>query len=196
MRVLVINCGSSSVKYHLINLADGNRLVSGKVQSIGESGGEFGTHEQALQYVVEQIGESQVDAVGHRVVHGGERFVEPVVIDTDILAAIEACSSYAPLHNPYNLLGINIAQKQWSGIPHVAVFDTAFHVRMPRRAREYAIDADVAKKHQVRRFGFHGTSHEYVAGVAAKALKSNVDQLRIVTLHLGNGASALSLIHI
>jgi len=127
--------------------------------------------------------------VGHRVVHGGEKFVEPVIIDADVLAEIDACAIDAPLHNPYNLLGINIARAKWPEIAHVAVFDTAFHVRMPRRAREYAIDADVAEKYRIRRFGFHGTSHEYVAGVAAEALRSDVSQLRIVTLHLGKRIS-------
>ena len=202
MRVLVINCGSSSVKYHLIDLADGSRPVSGKIQSIGEAGGEFPGHQQALEHIVTEVGDQAVNAVGHRVVHGGEKFVEPAIIDADVLKEIDACSIDAPLHNPYNLLGINIAREKWPEIPHVAVFDTAFHARMPKRARKYAIDAEVSEKYRIRRFGFHGTSHEYVAGVAAEALSSSVSQLRIVTLHLGNGASAcaveygLSLIHI
>lgn len=193
MRVLVINCGSSSVKYHLIDLEDESRPLSGKIQSIGETGGKFQSHQQALDHVVSEMGTQNVDAVGHRVVHGGEKFVEPVIIDADVISEIDACSIDAPLHNPYNLLGINIAREKWSEIPHIAVFDTAFHVRMPRRAREYAIDADIAKKYRIRRFGFHGTSHEYVAGVAAAALRSDVSQLRIVTLHLGNGASACAV---
>jgi len=193
MRVLVINCGSSSVKYHLIDLEDESRPLSGKIQSIGETGGKFQSHQQALDHVVSEMGTQSVDAVGHRVVHGGEKFVEPVIIDADVISEIDACSIDAPLHNPYNRLGINIAREKWSEIPHIAVFDTAFHVRMPRRAREYAIDADIAKKYRIRRFGFHGTSHEYVAGVAAAALRSDVSQLRIVTLHLGNGASACAV---
>lgn len=193
MRVLVVNCGSSSVKYHLINLSDGSRVVSGKIQSIGEDGGEYKTHQQALETVVSEIGEQNVDAVGHRVVHGGAQFVEPAIINAEVLKEIEACSIDAPLHNPYNLLGINIAQNKWANIPHVAVFDTAFHARMPRRAREYAIDSEISEKYRIRRFGFHGTSHEYVAGVAAHALRSTVSQLRIVTLHLGNGASACAV---
>ncbi len=193
MRVLVINCGSSSVKFHLIDLTDGSRAASGKIESIGEASGKFQSHQQALDHIVEEIGEQSIDAVGHRVVHGGEKFIEPVIIDEDVLAEIDACAIDAPLHNPYNLQGINIARAKWSGIAHVAVFDTAFHVRMPRRAREYAIDADIAEKYRIRRFGFHGTSHEYVAGVAAQALGSDVSQLRIVTLHLGNGASACAV---
>lgn len=193
MRVLVINCGSSSVKYHLVDLNTGNRVVSGKIQSIGESGGEFQNHQQALERVVADVGAEKIDAVGHRVVHGGEKFIEPVLIDAQVIAEIDACSIDAPLHNPYNLQGINIAREQWADVPHVAVFDTAFHVRMPRRAREYAIDAEVSDKYRIRRFGFHGTSHEYVAGVAADALRSTVSQLRIVTLHLGNGASACAV---
>ncbi len=193
MRVLVINCGSSSVKYHLIDLKGGERIASGKIQSIGEAGGPFESHQQALDHVVFEVGDQQIDAIGHRVVHGGEKFIEPVIIDVSVKAEIEACAIDAPLHNPYNLLGITIAQNKWSELPHVAVFDTAFHVRMPKRAREYAIDSELAQKYRIRRFGFHGTSHEYVAGVAASALHSSASQLRIVTLHLGNGASACAV---
>lgn len=197
MHVLVINCGSSSVKYQLIDLARENtpegRIVTGKIQSIGESGGEFADHEQALRKVVTDIASYSVDAVGHRVVHGGEQFIEPTVINDDVIEGIDVCSKDAPLHNPYNLLGIRIAQKQWPGVTHVAVFDTAFHASMPRRAREYAIDTEIARKYRIKRFGFHGTSHQYVAGVAAAALKSDVSQLRIVSLHLGNGASACAV---
>ena len=193
MRVLVINCGSSSVKYHLIDLNSGSRILSGKVESIGEVQSNYADHEQALEHIVAEIGDNPVDAVGHRVVHGGERFIEPVLIDESVIAEIDACSVDAPLHNPFNLQGISIARNRWPDIAHVAVFDTAFHVRMPRRAREYAIDADVAEKYRIRRFGFHGTSHEYVAGIAASALKSDVSQLRMVTLHLGNGASACAV---
>ena len=193
MRVLVINCGSSSVKYHLIDLNSGERITFGKIQSIGENAGAFDNHQQALDHVVAEVGDLQIDAIGHRVVHGGEKFVEPVIIDAAVKAEIEACSIDAPLHNPYNLLGITIAQNKWPALPHVAVFDTAFHVRMPKRAREYAIDSELAQKYRIRRFGFHGTSHEYVAGVAASALHSSASQLRIVTLHLGNGASACAV---
>ena len=193
MRVLVINCGSSSVKYHLIDVSDNSRIVTGKIESIGEADGKFKNHQQALEYIVSQVGEQSVDAIGHRVVHGGEKFVEPVIIDSDVLEEIEACSVDAPLHNPFNLLGITIAREKWADVPHVAVFDTAFHVQMPTRAREYAIDAEVSEKYRIRRFGFHGTSHEYVAGVAAAALQSAVNQLRVVTLHLGNGASACAV---
>ena len=193
MRVLVINCGSSSVKYHLIDLNSGSRILSGKVESIGEVQSNYADHEQALEHIVAEIGDNPVDAVGHRVVHGGERFIEPVLIDESVIAEIDACSVDAPLHNPFNLQGISIARNRWPDIAHVAVFDTAFHVRMPRRAREYAIDADVAEKYRIRRFGFHGTSHEYVARIAASALKSDVSQLRMVTLHLGNGASACAV---
>lgn len=193
MRVLVINCGSSSVKYHLIDLKDDSKVLSGKIQSIGESGGEFQNHQQALASIVDKVGAQKIDAVGHRVVHGGEKFIDPVIIDADVIAEIDACSIDAPLHNPYNLLGINIAQDKWPSVPHVAVFDTAFHVRMPRRARQYAIDTALSEKYRIRRFGFHGTSHQYVAGVAADALHSSVSQLRMVTLHLGNGASACAV---
>lgn len=197
MHVLVINCGSSSVKYQLIDLARENspegRILSGKIQSIGEAGGEFANHERALRKIVAEVADHTVDAVGHRVVHGGDEFVEPTVINDKVLERIDACSKDAPLHNPYNLLGIQIAQKQWPAAIHVAVFDTAFHAEMPRRAKEYAIDTEIARKYRIKRYGFHGTSHQYVAGVAAKALNTDVRQLRIVSLHLGNGASACAV---
>ncbi len=193
MQILVINCGSSSLKYQLINPVTGQKLVVGKFEELADAPGDGQTHATALAELVQIIADQAVDAVGHRVVHGGERFIEAALVTDDVLAEIEARSIDAPLHNPFNHLGITTAQTHWPDVPHVAVFDTAFHVRMPSRAMRYAIDPDVAEKHRVRRFGFHGTSHQYVAEQAAKKLKTPIDELRIVTLHLGNGASACAV---
>lgn len=193
MQVLVVNSGSSSLKYQLINLQTGERLIVGKFDKLAQPGGAEKTHQQALNELVGLVADQTVDAVGHRVVHGGERFIEAELITDDVLAEIDARSVDAPLHNPFNLLGINIAKQHWPDVPHVAVFDTAFHVRMPSRARNYAIDPDVAEKYRIRRFGFHGTSHQYVAETAAEKLQLPLNELRIVTLHLGNGASACAV---
>lgn len=193
MRVLVINCGSSSIKYQLLDLSVQTRILSGKIEKIGEPGSDTGSHKQGLQKVFAECSEIQVDAIGHRVVHGGERYFEAVLIDDEVIAEIDRRSADAPLHNPFNLEGIQLARKNWSDIPQVAVFDTAFHVRMPRRALSYAIDPGLAAKHRIRRFGFHGSSHQYVASKAAEKLHSSVSELRIVSLHLGNGASACAI---
>lgn len=193
MQVLVINSGSSSLKYQLINLQTSERILAGKFENLGQAGTAGKSHQQALNELVERVKDHAVDAVGHRVVHGGERFIDATLITADVIAEIDARSVDAPLHNPFNLLCINIAAEHWSDVPHVAVFDTAFHVRMPSRARSYAIDPDVAEKYRIRRFGFHGTSHQYVAEVAAKKLNTPLDELRTVTLHLGNGASACAV---
>ncbi len=193
MQVLVINSGSSSLKYQLINLQTNERLLAGKFESLVPPDATGTTHQQALNDLVELVAGHTVEAVGHRVVHGGERFIEAALINTDVIAEINERSADAPLHNPFNLLGITIASEHWPNVPHVAVFDTAFHVRMPSRARNYAIDPEVADKYRIRRFGFHGTSHQYVAEVAAETLKTPIDELRIVTLHLGNGASACAV---
>ena len=192
MRVLVINCGSSSVKYEVVETPGAGRLEAGLIERVGEAGR---THESAVAEVLEAVADYQIDAVGHRVVHGGERFHDAVAIGTDVLAAIEACVPLAPLHNPANIAGIGAARAALPNVPHVAVFDTAFHVRMPRRAKTYAIDADVAAEHGLRRYGFHGTSHAYVAGLAADYLDTKLDSLRLISLHLGNGCSACAIEH-
>ncbi|MCA9596458.1 MAG: acetate/propionate family kinase [Myxococcales bacterium] len=189
MHVLVINSGSSSVKYQVIDPDQAKVLVHDKVERVGEAL----THEQALAQVFERVKQHDIAAVGHRVVHGGDKFFDAVVIDDDVVAQIEACITLAPLHNPPNLAGIRAARAALPGVPQVAVFDTAFHARMPRRARTYAIDPDVAERHGVRRYGFHGTSHAYVAELAAKHLARPLNELRLVTLHLGNGASACAV---
>lgn len=192
MLVLVLNAGSSTLKAQLIESESGALLEKMLIERIGE--GER-THERAVAEVLDQAKGHAVSAVGHRVVHGGAEFTSAVVIDDVVEAAIEKNIPLAPLHNPANLAGIRGARRVLPAVPHVAVFDTAFHARMPRRASAYAIDQDLAQKHALRRFGFHGTSHAYVAELAARALHRPLSDLRLVTLHLGNGASACAVEH-
>ncbi len=189
MNVLVLNCGSSSVKYQVIDTASAAVLHQGVIERIGP----LITHAEALARVLEETKAFPIAAVGHRVVHGGEKFVDAVRIDDAVEQNVEACVPLAPLHNPANLAGIRAARAKLPGVPQVAVFDTAFHARMPRRSRTYALDVDVAAKHGLRRYGFHGTSHGYVAQLAAKHLGRPLNELRLVTLHLGNGASACAV---
>lgn len=188
MKVLVLNCGSSSVKYAVIDPLTETVATGGQVERVGR---EL-DHREAVQKVLAAAAEHTIDAVGHRVVHGGD-FHDAQVIDDAALTAIEACSPLAPLHNPHNVTGIRLAREALPRIPHVAVFDTAFHARLPRRARTYAIDVALAEKHRIRRYGFHGTSHAYVAARAAAHLGRPLAELRLVTLHLGNGASACAV---
>lgn len=190
MNVLVLNAGSSTLKAKLLDPSGGEPLLTLSIERIGEGGV---THDTAVAQVLERAAAFAVDAVGHRVVHGGERFLGSCVIDEATEQAIEACSPLAPLHNPANLAGIRAARRALPNVPHVAVFDTAFHARLPRRAKTYAIDGDVAEKHGIRRYGFHGTSHGYVADLAAKHLGRPLAELRVVSLHLGNGASACAI---
>ncbi len=189
MNFLVVNCGSSSLKYQIIDMASGDALMSGKIERLGEGR----THRDAVREVLEKAASVEIAGVGHRVVHGGDSFHDAVLIDDDVVAAIERCIPLAPLHNPANLAGITAARAQLPGVPHVAVFDTAFHVRMPRRSRTYAIDAEVAARHGIRRYGFHGTSHAYVSDRAAAFLGRPLDELRLITCHLGNGASVCAV---
>jgi len=188
VNVLVLNAGSSSVKYAVIDADSGACHLEGKIERIGDGV----THDQAFAQILERCAQHAIEAVGHRVVHGGD-FHQASLLDEAVEAAIEACAALAPLHNPPNLAGIRAARKSLAKVPHVAVFDTAFHARLPRRARTYAIDQTVAEREGIRRYGFHGTSHEYVAGLAAKALGRNLSELRMITLHLGNGASACAV---
>jgi len=193
MNVLVINCGSSSVKYALFD-AHENLIVSGKRERLGQkSDDRRETHQQAISTIFEELSDHKIDAVGHRVVHGGEQCQESCLITDDVVAAIERHIPDAPMHNPYSLAAIKSAQSEVSGVSHIAVFDTAFHSSMPRRAITYAIDQDVAGRHGIRRFGFHGISHQYAAGIAAEFLERPLDELRLITLHLGNGASACAV---
>lgn len=190
MKVLVINCGSSSVKYRLIDTATDAALHAGVVERVGHEGK---THESAIAEALARVESFEPAAVGHRVVHGGERFHDATLIDDEVVAAIEDCVPLAPLHNPANLSGIRIARAALPALPHVAVFDTAFHRRLPRRAKHYALDVDLARRLGIRRYGFHGPSHAYVSKAAAAYLERDIRELRLITLHLGNGASACAI---
>ena len=191
MHVLVLNAGSSSIKYRLIDTASGAATLEGKVERLGAGR----AHGDAFTEILARAGGLPIEAVGHRVVHGGARYSGPTLVDDAVLAAIAELAPLAPLHNPHNLAGLIAARTALPECPHVAVFDTAFHATMPRRARTVAVDQDVAEAHGLRRFGFHGTSHAYVAALAADALRRPLADLRIVTLHLGNGASACAVEH-
>ncbi|WP_432955439.1 acetate/propionate family kinase [Micromonospora haikouensis] len=193
-RMLVLNCGSSSVKYRLY---DGDEvLAKGTVERVGEPGGGPADHETAVRGILDRLGPdglAGLTAVGHRVVHGGRRFTEPVLVDDAVFAAIEELVPLAPLHNPANLAGIRVAREALPGVPQVAVFDTAFHHTLPEAAATYAIDRDTARRHDIRRYGFHGTSHAYVSRRTAELLGREYDELNTITLHLGNGASACAV---
>ena len=190
MNVLVINCGSSSVKYQVVDADTGTAAAQGKIERVGADGG---THAEAMARILADNAHLTIDAVGHRVVHGGAKFHQACVIDDEVLSAIEACVPLAPLHNPKNLAGIAAAREKLPSVPHVAVFDTAFHARMPRRSRTYAIQPELAEAHGIRRYGFHGTSHQYVAERAAEYLGRPLNELRLISCHLGNGASACAI---
>jgi len=189
MNVLTINTGSSSIKYELLDAATGSPITRGLVEGL-MTPEEFQEGVKSLITVAQQ---HTVDAVGHRVVHGGNTYSDAVRIDNKVIDEIEHWSALAPLHNPRNLAGIRALMSAMSDIPHVAVFDTAFHATLPRRASTYAIDQTMAVKHKIRRYGFHGTSHQYVAQEAAKFMGRPLEELRLVSLHLGNGASACAI---
>ncbi|MEV6735400.1 acetate kinase [Streptomyces sp. NPDC051104] len=213
-RVLVLNSGSSSVKYQLLDMRDGSRLAVGLVERIGEQtsrtkhtalttgdtreqNGPITDHQAALKAVAEELGRDglgvdspELAAIGHRVVHGGMFFTEPTVIDDAVLTEIERLIPVAPLHNPANLTGIRTAMALRPDLPQVAVFDTAFHTTMPESAARYAIDTKIADRHRIRRYGFHGTSHAYVSRATAKLLGKAPEDVNVIVLHLGNGASA------
>ena len=198
MKVLVINCGSSSIKYQVVEADTGRRLLGGTIERLHPPGTVDGaapngkTHEAALAEVLLAVGDHAIDAVGHRVVHGGDIHAASI-IDDALIARVEACSGFAPLHNPANIAGILAARKALPDVPHVAVFDTALHARLPRRARTYALDPDITDGRGIRRHGFHGTSHAFVASLAAAELLRPLTELRLITLHLGNGASACAM---
>jgi acetate kinase len=192
MRVLVINSGSSSLKYQVRDTEAETMLLSGHVEGIGT--GEIPDHGAALDVVEEHLqrefGEDpQLDAAGHRVVHGGERFSEPVLIDYEITRAIERLAPLAPLHNPAHALGIRAIMAKWPSLPQVAVFDTAFHRSMPEYAWRYAVPNELYTVHGVRKYGFHGTSVGYVTGIASELLGIPLGQFNAVVAHLGAGAS-------
>ena len=212
--VLVVNAGSSSLKYQVLDATTGETAATGLVEQIGgegrlrhTSGGR--THEvdvtcpdhrsalEAARSALREHGPDLVTnppfAVGHRVVHGGPRFTEPVLVDDGVVAAIRELVPLAPLHNPANLEGILSARESFPGVPQVAVFDTAFHQSLPARAHTYAVPAEWRERHQVRRYGFHGTSHRYVSRRTAELLDRGPDDCNVIVLHLGNGASACAV---
>jgi acetate kinase len=192
--VFVLNAGSSSLKYQLVDPDTAEVHVAGTVERIGEEGSDVPDHEAAVRRALDAIeGRPEPFACGHRVVHGGERFDSATVIDDEVEHAIGELSALAPLHNPANLEGIRAARAVLPDIPHVAVFDTAFHRTIPAAAATYAIDADLAARYHVRRYGFHGTSHQYVSRAAAAFLGIPLGESKIIVLHLGNGASACAV---
>ncbi|MFJ2031875.1 acetate/propionate family kinase [Streptosporangium sp. NPDC087985] len=192
-RVLVINSGSSSVKYRL--LSGEERLASGTVERIGEAGSPVTDHDAALKVIATELADRgfgldspELTAIGHRVVHGGKAFTEPTLITEEVVRKIEELVPLAPLHNPANLAGIEVARRLRPDLPQVAVFDTAFHATLSPAAATYAIDREVAERLSIRRYGFHGTSHAYVSRQAALAVDRPA--ANVIVLHLGNGASA------
>lgn len=193
--ILVLNCGSSSLKYRLVDLTAPDKPRGGSLTRIGEPGGDAPDHAAALRRAADDLGfdPSEITAVGHRVVHGGTRFRAPVQIDDTVVDAIRELVPLAPLHNPANLTGIEVARQLVPNAPHVAVFDTAFHATLPDYAATYPIDTELASRYGIRRYGFHGTSHRYVARQTAALLGRPVEQLNTIVLHLGNGASATAV---
>ena len=218
MKILVINCGSSSLKYQILEMTTETLLCKGLVEKIGITGSTI-THEKigenklvleyamkdhkdAIEQVLQVIRDKEygvvksmdeIGAVGHRIGHGGERYNRSVIVTDDVIKAITDCIPLAPLHNPANLLGISACQSLMPGTPNVAVFDTAFHQTMPPESYIYAIPYEYYKKYGIRRYGFHGTSHKYVAEKASQMLNINLDDLKIITCHLGNGASVSAI---
>lgn len=189
-RAFVVNSGSSSIKWELLSASTGARSAGGIVERIGEGGVD---HAAAMRTILEELGDAHLDVIGHRVVHGGALFSEATLIDDAVLESIDSLSALAPLHNPANVAGIRAARAAFPGVPNVAVFDTAFHARMPPAAYTYALEATVAADHGVRRYGFHGTSYQYVSARAAEVLGRPLAELKLIVLHLGNGASVCAI---
>jgi acetate kinase len=187
MKILVINCGSSSIKYKLFDMPQEKLFKKGLIEHIGEKGSKIHDHYTGLKIIL--TGTHAIQAIGHRVVHGGEKFERPVVIDNAVIRKIRECSEIAPLHNPANLEGILACKKLLPGVKQVAIFDTAFHQSLPEYAYIYGLPYEYYKRYGIRKYGFHGTSHEYVAKEAAKFLKKPLNKLKIITCHLGNGCS-------
>jgi acetate kinase len=216
-RILVLNCGSSSLKYEVFAMPSRQSLGKGLIERIGETEGRLvqsspkgeATMEQTILdhgVAMEMLGKAlvhpdhgilgnleEIDGIGHRVVHGGERFSASVIIDPEVIEAIEEASELAPLHNPPNLTGIREAERLLPGVPQVGVFDTAFHQTMPPSAYLYGLPREFYDKHRIRRYGFHGTSHRFVATRAAKILKRELEDTNLITCHLGNGASLTAI---
>jgi acetate kinase len=212
--VLVINCGSSSIKFSVVDHATSSHVIRGSVERIGQDNAQLkytaaqgmnsqslgaADHERALRSIGAILNETtgiqkELLAVGHRVVHGGETFAASSQIDEQVLSAIENCSHLAPLHNPANVMGIRTAQRLFPGLPQVAVFDTAFHQTLPQRAYLYALPYNLYKEHGIRRYGFHGTSHRFVTERAAALLGKPLGECAFVSVHLGNGCSACAVL--
>ena len=219
MNILVINCGSSSLKFQLIDSASEEVLAKGLCERIGIDGrlvyqkegmdkeiteAPMPTHKEAIQMVLDALHNpksgavkdlSEIDAVGHRVVHGGEKFAKSVVLTEEVLAKVEECNELAPLHNPANLIGIRACQDLMPNVPMVGVFDTAFHQTMPRKAFLYGLPYEYYEKYKVRRYGFHGTSHSFVSKACAEYLKLDLKNSKIIVAHLGNGASVSAVLN-
>lgn len=217
MIVLVVNCGSSSLKYQLINMDNEEVMAKGLVEKIGlpdsqlthkwngqkkEIKQSIPDHQVAVKLVLDILTDAEcgviksmdaIDAVGHRVVHGGEEFAASTLITDEVMQALEKCSAMAPLHNPPNIIGINACKAIMPGVPQVGVFDTAFHQTMPAKAFMYGLPYELYKEDHIRRYGFHGTSHRYVAGEVAKVMGVPVEKLRIINCHLGNGSSLAAI---
>ena len=214
MKILVINCGSSSLKYQLINVKDEDVLASGIVERIGIEGSNLvqkvkgkdkyvieeamESHENAIKLVLRALVDEnngvissldEINAVGHRVVHGGEKYAKSVIVDEEVMKDLYSLSKLAPLHNPANITGIEACQSLMPNTPMAVVFDTAFHQTMPEKAFIYGLPYELYEKHNIRKYGFHGTSHKYVSAKAAEVLGKDIKDLRIVTCHLGNGSS-------
>jgi acetate kinase len=212
-RVFVVNCGSSSLKYRLVDVDTGTPLAWGLAERIGQPSGRLThrrpdadadvaeiplpDHDAALAAVLDRAGSALADgplaAVAHRVVHGGDRYSAPVLVDDEVLRTVRDLATLAPLHNPVNATGIEVARRAFPSLPHVAVFDTAFHQTLPPHAYTYAVPPQWSREHGVRRYGFHGISHAYVSRTAAELLGRPVEEVNSVVLHLGNGASATAV---
>ncbi|MCG9696323.1 acetate kinase [Shewanella sp. Isolate11] len=213
--VLVLNCGSSSLKFAIIDALTGDEQISGLAECFGLEDsrikwkvdgqkseaklGAFTAHREAVEYIVTQILADhpqiaeQIQAIGHRIVHGGEKFTHSVIIDENVIHGIEDCAALAPLHNPAHLIGIRAAKASFPKLPQVAVFDTAFHQTMPAHAYVYALPYKFYREHNIRRYGMHGTSHLFVSREAAKALGKDLSDTNVICAHLGNGASVTAV---
>ena len=213
MKILVVNCGSSSLKYQLIDMETEDVMAKGNFERIGQKGSflthkvgdekhviekDVKNHEEAIKIVLAQLTNEEygvisslkeIDAIGHRIVHGGEKFTKSVIVDDDVIKGIEEAIAFAPLHNPAHLQGIYACQKELPGVPNVVVFDTAFHQTMPEKAYIYAIPYEYYEKYKIRKYGAHGTSHRFISKRVAEIMNKPIEDLKIITCHLGQGAS-------
>ena len=219
MKILVLNCGSSSIKYALYNMDDNSVMTSGGAERVGLDGAfvkvklangekkqimhDIPEHTEGVKFIFSLLTDpeigvikslAEIDAVGHRMVHGGEKFAESVLITPEVIEAFKACSDLAPLHNPANLKGVDAVSELMPGLPQVGVFDTAFHQTMPARAYLYAVPYELYEKYGVRRYGFHGTSHRYVSARALEFLGKPVEGSKVITAHIGNGGSLAAVV--